>query len=191
MRKTLVTIGISTATVNAIASPLMFVLQGPSRDNLLTFVAYPSIAAAIALFAFMLFDRKTRAAITAYNLEKSGGQMLGRWPTLSDAFEGGPCERRAAGFLGILMQVLGIELILAILTSQAWRGPNLLGPAPMDLAMLGMFSAGLAFMPSLGERFEGEIPPDPKINAAGWIALVVLGIPAIAVVALLVYFVEP
>lgn len=102
MRKTLVTIGISTATVNAVASPLMFVLQGPS------------------------------------------------------AFE-----------------------------SVRECGPS------ADLAMLGMFSAGLAFMLSLGERFEGEIPPDPKINAAGWIALVVLGIPAIAVVALLVYFVEP
>jgi hypothetical protein len=60
----------------------------------------------------------------------------------------------------------------------------------MDLAMLGMFPAGLALMLNLGERFDGEIPTDPKINAAGWIALAILGIPAIAVVALLVYFVE-
>jgi hypothetical protein len=185
MRRRLITLGIVVAMINAVIGPLMYVLRdGEMRDRLFSVVAYPSIVIATLLFVFMLFDKKTRAAINAYNSSIFGGQMPSRLPTASDVFDENVRFRKAAGFAGVVASLLSVEFILAILISERGLAP----PPPLALAAIGTGVICLSLMLDLGERYQGEIPPDPKISAAGWIALAVLAIPAIAVAALLVHF---
>lgn len=187
MRRRFITLGIVVATANAVVGPLMYVLRDMEiRDPLFRAVAYPSIAIAILMGVFMLFDRKTRAAINAYNSSIFRGQMPSRLPTASDVMDENLRFRKAAGFAGIVARLLSVEFILAILISERALTP----PPPLALAAIGTGAICLALMLGLGERFQGEVPPDPKITTAGWIALVVLAIPAIFVAALLVHFVK-